>query len=532
MSSPYRCLYNHEMLDLFTCQSPYQSYRDDVGRAQINGFIDEVAGTDVDAVMVCPTAWRLPLYPSVVDPRWTPEHDLAPAPEPGPECDLRYFERAYGRIRRYLRQGEDPLALTVAAARRNRLGVFISYRMNDHHYLQYEDCPTHSSLWRDHWQWRLPAPGQEQPSPGQAQPLNYLVPEVRAWYFAILKELLTNYDVDGLELDFMRSPRFFPETQIAAGRELMTAFVREIRALLDERGRQLGRRLLLGCRVPWTLEGCEAVGLDVQGWDAAGLVDQLNISLFFKATSEVRIADFVRRIGRAKTYGELNFVTVAGRTPYGYLNNINRRTTPEQYRTLAHSFLTQGAHGISLFNFMYTRDHALGDPRRIYRGAEPPFAVLRGITDRAFLARQAKHYIFPPSIGFLGLDRLGGFRSFPLSLSSRQAKEVTFYCADDPASGTFSAAAVKVEVDKPEAEFELVVKLNGRELEPFHGRGELFDPFSKEGLVGPDYIKHYRLPLEGLRQGENAVEFSKATVGEYGKQTLTITVFEFALYTP
>jgi hypothetical protein len=520
------------MLDLFTCQSPYQTNREDVKREQIDGFIDEVAGTDVDAIMVCPTAWRLPLYPSRVDPRWTPASDLRPLDEPGVECDVKYFERVYYRVRRYMQKGEDPLALTLAAARRNGFGAFISYRMNDHHYLQYESSPTHSSVWRDHWQWRLPHPGQAEPVEHQAHILNYLVPEVRAWYFAILRELAETYDIDGIEFDFMRSPQFFPADRIAEGTQLMTAFVRDVRNLLDDLGRRRGRRLLLGCRVPWALEGCAAIGLDVKGWDAAKLVDMVNISLFYKTTCEIRVDEFVRDIRHATTYGELNFVTTSGKTPYGYTNNINRRTTVEQYRALAFSFLTQGVQGISLFNFMYTRDHSFGDPRRIYPGEEPPFAALRGITDRAFLAAQAKHYVFPPSISYLGLDRIRGFRNLPMPLSGRQTREFTFFVADTPADGHFSAAVLKVELDKPEVEFKLVVRLNGTELTPFHGQGELFEPFSKEGLVGLDYMKHYRVPLACLRQGENTLAFAKASVGEYGKSGFTITMVELALYVP
>jgi uncharacterized lipoprotein YddW (UPF0748 family) len=36
-----------------------------------------------------------------------------------------------------------------------------------------------------------------------------MIPEVRDYYFSILRELCTNYDVDGVELDFQRYPKFF-----------------------------------------------------------------------------------------------------------------------------------------------------------------------------------------------------------------------------------------------------------------------------------------------------------------------------------
>ena len=55
---PYRCLYNHEMLILFTSQTPYQTYREPVHDDQVRGCVAELAGTGVDALMCCPTAWR------------------------------------------------------------------------------------------------------------------------------------------------------------------------------------------------------------------------------------------------------------------------------------------------------------------------------------------------------------------------------------------------------------------------------------------------------------------------------------------
>ena len=38
---------------------------------------------------------------------------------------------------------------------------------------------------------------------------NWAVPEVRAQKFALIRELCENYDLDGLELDFLRFYSFF-----------------------------------------------------------------------------------------------------------------------------------------------------------------------------------------------------------------------------------------------------------------------------------------------------------------------------------
>lgn len=337
----YRCLYNHEMLILFTTQTPYQTYREDVTSRQVAGYVRELAGTQVDALMCCPTAWRLPLYRSEVDPRW--QNDAPQEVEPPAEADRRYYAKVYWRVRRYMLKGEDPVALTLQTARDLGLGFFMSYRMNDHHYLSLPDCPTHPRFWRERTDLHLAA---EQGN----HHLDYLKSEVREWYTRILFELVDRYDVDGLELDFMRGPTYFAPDQVKAGIPVMTEFVRNIRRQLDDVGRQRGRRLQLCVRVQRNLALCESIGLDVKTWDRDGLMDMVNASPFFIHSPDVDIEGFKRELRHARVYGEMHFITRPGKTPGGFENNIHRYTTRTQYETCALSLLDRGADGLSLFN--------------------------------------------------------------------------------------------------------------------------------------------------------------------------------------
>ncbi|MDX9978441.1 MAG: hypothetical protein RBU25_00205 [Lentisphaeria bacterium] len=507
-----RCLYNHELLILFTSQSPYQSYREDVGDAQATGFVEELAGTAVDTLMCCPQAWMTPLWPSAIDPKW---RDEAPGQtEPPAEADRTYFEKAYWRMRRYMLQGKDPVALSLAAARRIGIDFFLSYRMNEIHYVRYPDCPTHSRFWREHPEWRL------HPGPAGA-PLNYLVPEVRARYLAILAELAERYDLDGLELDFMRHPTLFPSGREAEGIPVLTGFVRAVRAMLDRVGAARGRRLPLGVRVPRSPALALAAGMDVPAWDREGLVDMVNASPHFRHILGVDIAGYKAALRHARVYGEMHFNTRAGATPNGYCNNINRRTTPRLYETAALHFLDQGADGLSFFNFAYTRDHSFAEPRRRgYPGVEPPFAVLRSILDEDHLRRQPKHYFLGPDLGEL-----------PIRLSSPSpAREVTLPVADRLGEGDFAEAVLRLEADSPIQVFDFAVTLNGRELVPIPGSGELFRPFSTEALPPPENLRFYAVPLDALRHGANRVAVANRTCGEYALGQAVITGLELALY--
>ncbi len=126
----------------------------------------------------------------------------------------------------YIHGGGDPVKDTLEACRRNGKDFFISYRMNDQHYVGDLTWPTHNAIWREHpeyWLGDSDAPAAK--GGDNVRLFNYMLPEVRDYYFSILRELCTNYDVDGVELDFQRFPKFFRSADLEEGRGVMTAFV-------------------------------------------------------------------------------------------------------------------------------------------------------------------------------------------------------------------------------------------------------------------------------------------------------------------
>ena len=115
--------------------------------------------------------------------------------------------------------------------------------------------------------------------------MDYGVPEVRQHILKVAREMVERYDIDGLDLDFMRWPVYFKNEEVKANTPLMTEFVREIRSILEEGSRKKNRRLLLSVRVPTRIgEGkvinapeyspeleCLGIGLDVRRWIKEGL---------------------------------------------------------------------------------------------------------------------------------------------------------------------------------------------------------------------------------------------------------------------
>ena len=208
---------------------------------------------------------------------------------------------AHTTLRSLRAAGQEPLALVCERCHRHGMHLYASLRMNDGHFAfppppdapapgavdfgvphpdqlwnhqrGAEASPLTSELWRRHPEYRI---GENWPgSVFSADLLDYAHAEVRAWWVAIVTDIAERFKVDGVELDFMRNPFFFHPARVAAGRPLMTAFVRAVREVLDEAGGRSGRPLGLAARCPTSLAGCDAIGLDVETWVLDGLVDVL-----------------------------------------------------------------------------------------------------------------------------------------------------------------------------------------------------------------------------------------------------------------
>ncbi len=512
MKVPYRCLYNHELLILATSQTPYASYQEPVTDAQTIGLVKELEGTGVDALMICPQAWMTNLWRSQIDRRW---EEIAPLEkEPLPEASVKYPTKAYFRIRRYMMEGKNPVALTIRTARECGIAPFLSYRMNEHHYTNNAEAATHSKFWKEHQHLMLESEGSN---------LNYLEPEVREYYFSLIAELLDLYEIEGFECDFMRFPKYFPDDRIEEGLEVMTAFVRLIRVKLDEVGASRGRRLSLSVRVPRSPERAREIGLDVARWDREGLIDMVNVSSMFRISQEVDIEGFRAVLANSSMFGEMHFVSQAGEAPGGYWVNINRLTVPELYQSVALSYLDRGADGVSLFNFAYTRDHSFNEPRRsYYPGVEPPFHVIPFLASKEELKKCSQLVALTPDFG-----------SLPRPLKGQHD---TVFCvhAGDCFEAGFAGAILRIEADTYISHRPFEAWINGVAAgQPVPLAGELFPPISLEALPDPRKLVHFPFESTLLKPGYNEIRIANRWVTSGGggyRGGIRLLRLEMALY--
>jgi len=204
----------------------------------------------------------------------------------GPE-----FNRAYARTLRVLKaKGTDPLHVVTSHMKAKGKETLAAVRMSDTHHSSLDPknplCPQFAI---DHPEYVIQQPDGRT----NETALDYSHPEVRAHRLAIMKEIAGNYNVDGLELNFVRWAKHFPRDKGREKAQVMTAFMGEIHAMLKSAANKRGRkRLTLGVRVPESLATCWLAGCDVKTWVERGWIDYVVISTWNNTDPQLRVEEF------------------------------------------------------------------------------------------------------------------------------------------------------------------------------------------------------------------------------------------------
>ncbi len=169
-------------------------------------------------------------------------------------------------------RGIDPWRIWCARAREKGISPWISMRMNDGHYADF-DYKVHrnETFWWEHRElWRNPA------GPYMCDRVfDFSKPAVRDHALALVKEILGRWDCDGLELDWLRQVHCLsPGRGVARSQSgVLTEFIRDCRREAEAASRRLGHHVGISVRVPTFREGVIEWGFDVETWAREGLVD-------------------------------------------------------------------------------------------------------------------------------------------------------------------------------------------------------------------------------------------------------------------
>jgi hypothetical protein len=343
-AKPTGLLHNEDCTDFFR-----QNIPDGKAAEIVDSYIDILAGAGV-SILMCNTNSRRTNYRSKVwEAFWdgyNPDGaDNQPFMAAVPQNDRETYRKIIGNMYEVYRQGVDYPAQVIKRCRHHGISPWISLRMNDVHNNDNLDHPFHSPLWRKPELFRQGHPGYF------SRALDFAHAEVRDHYQALIVETLERYDIDGLELDFMREPYLFSKGKEQDGRKILTEWMHDIRSIVDDASKRLGHAVKIGVRVPSDPDTAIGLGLDAPAWAKKRMVDLVVPSPRW-ATLEFSMP--------MKKWRELigDRVTLAGGLEVLYQPNPHipvRYVAREDATGAAIAVLTGGADVVYLYNFFQMR---------------------------------------------------------------------------------------------------------------------------------------------------------------------------------
>lgn len=407
-------------------------FKPPVKASDLNAMVDKVAGTGVTTLSVA-------LYDSHVV--W---HDSQVATWLGDlegPIMMGSQYRIISTCRSLRKQGIDPLRVYVERAHEQGLEFFVASRMNDGHFAYYRGpngsgpraSGYASKFWKEHPELLL------QGEKGYWQHLyDYSKEATRHYRLAQIEEICRNYDIDGFEMDFMRTPHYFKEAEARQNAHFMTELVSNVRKMMDEAGRVKGKRLVLMVTVPRTIGECEQIGLDVRTWVKQGLIDLLVAKNFIYFEQHLPVKEWAALVkgSQVKFYA-----------------GFEHGDTIETFRAGAAKYFRDGADGIYFYNFWSfgLPYNALGrqilsevgDPRQL-EGQDKHYALLGGGPCRVTAQADPR----PPLTQVPAQVAAGGSRSFtldladeiPAALKAGTLKDVTLRVATEGRAGRLEFA--------------------------------------------------------------------------------------------
>ena len=248
-------------------------------------------------------------------------------------------------------QGVDPYRVWFDECRLRGLSPWLSVRMNDVHCADDPNDAMHSEFWLRHPEFRR-VPGSDGKSGWTDAALDFAHPEVRAYWKAYFKELFETYDVDGVELDWMRFGHHLTPGREAELSACLDEVVAEARKFADAAAKRLGHPVLVSARVPSRPDDALKRGMDFETWAGKGWIDWL-VPCNFWASADFGLpfADWKARLAAVnpKTVVIPGLDCGVQEVKDGKVS-ARRSLTYDEYRLFAKLRQQEGAEGLYVFN--------------------------------------------------------------------------------------------------------------------------------------------------------------------------------------
>lgn len=260
--------------------------------------------------------------------------------------------------------GTDALQMAMEFCATNGLEHFVSIRVNDQHdaasrpgnvsalYPQFKidhpeclmgaldpESPRRKELYKGYAGWSC---------------VNFDCELVRETMKKFVRELVTNYDVDGVEYDFNRHFMLFRSVAtggVATRDEIakMTQLMRDLKAITEAVGRKKNRPIVIAMRMPDSVDYDLAVGADIVTWFKEKLVDIWIGGGYFLLNPVNESVELAHRYG-VRFYWSLDESRIPGEARKKGNPILPGRMTEAFYAARYSAAQAAGCDGVYLFN--------------------------------------------------------------------------------------------------------------------------------------------------------------------------------------
>jgi hypothetical protein len=311
----------------------------------VEDYVDLVAGTGVTSFFIC-THSSMPYYESLHERTFGCLNPDTPLGDGGHPHKADNCERYGQNVLALLEQGTDIVQLCIDRAHLKGMEAFASMRMNDLHF----NDPAirfprgQGDFWLAHPEYYI---GKDEPGWHADGAFNFAHAEVREYKLTMVREICERFDVEGIELDFMRFPIYFPSGEGEKHLPVMTDFLRATRTITHEVGKRRGRPLELGVRLPAQVAQCRKLGFDPVVYAKERLVDFITITPFLHNFASVPVRPFRAELG------DVSLPIYAGTMSH----EIGGPLSHGAFGASAANCFREGADGLVLFNFFYGHEN-------------------------------------------------------------------------------------------------------------------------------------------------------------------------------
>lgn len=477
-STRHRVLYNGDVNFLFHSQL-YNPRGGPYTAAVLHDWIDRIADARVDTYL-CNVNAQVPWYPSKVVPhvltgytRGDKEFVRGHYPPPNDtdftaamlEERCAFSTRMLDRYLDLQEAGVNWIAEIAKACRRRNVSPWVTVRMNDMHgsndwSKSFMNCPAQ----RDPTMRLSGTPiNPRDPVNPRQQAASYDHQEHRDYMFAMIRELIVDYDFEGLELDWLRCAFCCEPPASQKTIDTMTEWLAAIRELTKEKSRTTGKPYPLGLRTPVRLGLMKTIGLDVREYARRGLIDFLGVSNYLQSTWDVPYDQLRAELG--DDVALLGVIEAAPNWLTVFSPKMNKQmyrvvpACPELVRGNAAGKLALGVDAIEFYNYFCADEphrHSYADKSRC--GAD--YSILREVRDRESLRGTPKQYVLASMDGPYMFPLYEYAEQVPVTIApgERRAFRVSM-CAEPTAANR--ELVIQVVVRRPTTAPALGVSFNG-----------------------------------------------------------------------